>query len=45
LDYSQKLNINYNLRDALVSTAKTVTSTYGRREPMLIVIGNNGPEL
>lgn len=45
IDYSQKIDIPYSLEDALVATAKTVSSTYGHKEPMLIVSTENGPEL
>lgn len=45
IDYSQKVDIPYSLEDVLVATAKTVSSTYGHKEPMLIVSTENGPQL
>ena len=44
-DYSQKIDIPYSLEDALVATAKTVSSTYGHKEPMLLVHTEDGPQL
>ena len=44
IDYAQKL-VQYSLEDVLVATAKTVSSTYGHNEPMLILSTENGPQL
>lgn len=45
LDYSQQIPFAFNLQDVLIATAKTVTSEYGRREPMLKLITDDGPVL
>lgn len=45
IDYKQKVDISYSLEDALVATAKTVSSEFGHKEPMLIVSTENGPQL
>lgn len=45
LDYKQKVDVQYSLEDVLVATAKTVSSTYGHKEPMLIVATEDGSQL
>ena len=45
IDYTLDYNLKYSEEDALVATAKTVSSTYGRKEPMLIVNEKDGPTL
>ena len=45
LDYAQQIPFEFNLQDVLIATAKTVTSTYGRLEPMLNLITDDGPVL
>lgn len=45
IDYEQNIDISYSLEDALVATAKTVSSEFGHKEPMLIVSTENGPQL
>lgn len=46
LDYSQVIDkIHYSIEDALIATAKTVSSTYGHKEPMLIMYTEDGPQL
>ena len=45
LDYNQINNLKYTLQDVLVATAKTVSSTVGHKEPMLILSTEEGPKL
>jgi hypothetical protein len=45
IDYTLNYKLKYSEEDALIATAKTVSSTYGRKEPMLIVNEKSGPTL